>query len=155
MAAVLWAALVLASAGCGPARHDVANVAVEDAAAMQQEYRQEIGRIHWPPQSTAPPRAAQGETSTNYEIGVGAASADFAWMCAWSREWLTARSTDRERADRALAELSTASQLPVWSSWDADGHDLLNKAVAAARGGDAGPMETLSAALSCTGAVSP
>ncbi len=116
---------------------------------MQLEYRAEVARISWPPTTTAPPKAIEGNASTNYQIGVGAATADFSWICAWVGEWLAVRTTDPARAGRALSALDSSPQLPVWSMWDADGHDLLRQATTSARLGIANPMETLPGALSC------
>ena len=116
---------------------------------MQEEYRAEIARLSWPPHQTPPPRANQGDERTNYQVGVGAASADFNYLCAWIGEWLNESAADPIRARDALLALDATPKLPVWPMLDAGGHEALLTAIASAHNGVAGPMRVQYGALSC------
>ena len=116
---------------------------------MQEEYRAEIARLSWPPHQTPPPRANQGDERTNYQVGVGAASADFNYLCAWIGEWLNEAAADPVRARGALLALDATPTLPVWPMLDSGGHEALLTAIASAHNGVADPLREQYAALSC------
>jgi hypothetical protein len=145
--ALLGCAVLLAACSVGEARDTGGKI--EDAASMQHEYRVEVGRVGWPPKVTPPPSAVQGDESTQYQVGVGAASADFNWMCAWIGEWLDTHASDPLRAGNALSALEKAPQLPVWRMWDGNGHTALNNAISSARKSDEAPFQVMYGALSC------
>ncbi len=134
---------------CGPGAASRGGVVVEDAVAMQEEYRAEIARLSWPPHQTPPPRANQGDERTNYQVGVGAASADFNYLCAWIGEWLNEAAADPVRARGALLALDATPTLPVWPMLDSGGHEALLTAIASAHNGVADPLREQYAALSC------
>lgn len=145
--AILGCAMLLAACSVGEVRDTGGKI--EDAASMQHEYRVEVERVDWPPKVTPPPSAVQGDESTQYQVGLGVASADFNWMCAWIGEWLDTRASDPLRAGNALSALDEAPHLPVWRMWDANGHTAFINAISSARKSDAAPLQVMYGALSC------
>lgn len=116
---------------------------------MQKEYRAEAEGLAWPPDIDYPATAVEGGDEVEYQVGVGAAGADFNWMCAWIEEWEATNLADAIRSARALEQLDRADELPVWEMWDASGHNALRNAIIAARQGKPDQMERLHLGLGC------
>ena len=45
-----------------------------------------------------------------YERGFATSLAERHWICSWEKEWIAQRSTDKQRAANALAQLEKAPQ---------------------------------------------
>lgn len=117
-------------------------------SGMRAEASAEAASISWPPgASVAWPVAPSSPTL--YQPGVGTTEVDFAWACAWSKEWIVASTTDPARAENALRQLDGFKDLPVWSRWDEAGRNLTLDAISRARLGDPAPMQRLRSILAC------
>jgi hypothetical protein len=134
-------ALLLVLAGCspGPATVDASDgqqtTGLTDARGLNGEYRSELARLEFPPGVSPPPRSNAEQPDAAYEAGLGASSADFAWLCAWFAEYMGQRTLDPARASHALDVLGTFPELGLWQHMDPAGRQTIVAAISDARGG--------------------
>lgn len=114
----LLAALAITLGGC--ASHPGASGESSDRKLVgydeiNQEYQTSISKLDWPKDYT-PPESLQGEDKgATFQSGYGDTWASHLFECSWEREWIKTYSTDKDRANAAIAQLKKIPDMPYMS----------------------------------------
>jgi hypothetical protein len=91
-------------------------VSHEDIVA---EYQKTARKHSLPPHYAYPPSSSIGDVGDSYEVGWGALQAVDYWNCAWGKEWLEHRTSDRRRGDKAFAVYISVMKTQTYrTAWD-------------------------------------
>lgn len=123
------ASLALLVAGCvAPSQESTHSGAVAVPERAQQivtredmiaEYQRAVGEYSLPPHYSYPPSSTIGESGANYEVGWGSLQAVDYWNCAWGKEWLEYRTSDKRRGGKAFGVYTSVTETEVFrTAWD-------------------------------------
>lgn len=86
---------------------------------MIAEYRKATGKYLLPPHYTYPPSSSIGDADASYEVGWGALRAVDYWNCAWGKEWLEYRTSDKRRGGKAFTVYTSVVKTEAYrTGWD-------------------------------------
>ena len=87
---------------------------------INKEYQDSVAQLDWPDSYTPPANLEAEDTKLTFQSGYGDTRASLLFECAWEQEWLNNNTTDTDKADKAIEQLSKVPEMGYMSPERAD-----------------------------------